>query len=167
MNRIYTKTGDQGTTQLPSGQRVDKDDTQVEAVGAIDELNAHIGLLMTGLDDDALLPRLRQVQAMLFNIGGNLPIDDRLTQELEQDMDRMSATLPPIRDFIYPGGCRAAAQCHVCRTVCRRAERRFVSLDKDRHIDASKLRFLNRLSDYFFVLARKLNFVCNVTEKTW
>lgn len=167
MNRIYTKTGDQGTTQLPSGQRVDKDDAQVEAVGAIDELNAHIGLLMTGLDDDALLPRLRQVQAMLFNIGGNLPIDDRLTLELEQDMDRMSATLPPIRDFIYPGGCRAAAQCHVCRTVCRRAERRFVSLDKDRHIDASKLRFLNRLSDYFFVLARKLNFVCNVTEKTW
>lgn len=167
MNRIYTKTGDQGTTQLPSGQRVDKDDAQVEAVGAIDELNAHIGLLMAGLDDDALLPRLHQVQAMLFNIGGNLPIDDRLTQELEQDMDRMSATLPPIRDFIYPGGCRAAAQCHVCRTVCRRAERRFVSLDKDRHIDASKLRFLNRLSDYFFVLARKLNFVCNVTEKTW
>ncbi len=167
MNRIYTKTGDQGTTQLPSGQRVDKDDAQVEAVGAIDELNAHIGLLMAGLDDDALLPRLRQVQAMLFNIGGNLPIDDRLTLELEQDMDRMSATLPPIRDFIYPGGCRAAAQCHVCRTVCRRAERRFVSLDKDRHIDASKLRFLNRLSDYFFVLARKLNFVCNVTEKTW
>lgn len=167
MNRIYTKTGDQGTTQLPSGQRVDKDDAQVEAVGAIDELNAHIGLLMAGLDDDALLPRLRQVQTMLFNIGGNLPIDDRLTQELEQDMDRMSATLPPIRDFIYPGGCRAAAQCHVCRTVCRRAERRFVSLDKDRHIDVSKLRFLNRLSDYFFVLARKLNFVCNVTEKTW
>ena len=167
MNRIYTKTGDQGTTQLPSGQRVDKDDAQVEAVGAIDELNAHIGLLMAGLDDDALLPRLRQVQAMLFNIGGNLPTDDRLTLELEQDMDRMSATLPPIRDFIYPGGCRAAAQCHVCRTVCRRAERRFVSLDKDRHIDASKLRFLNRLSDYFFVLARKLNFVCNVTEKTW
>lgn len=167
MNRIYTKTGDQGTTQLPSGQRVDKDDAQVEAVGAIDELNAHIGLLMAGLDDDALLPRLRQVQAMLFNIGGNLPIDDRLTLELEQDMDRMSATLPPIRDFIYPGGCRAAALCHVCRTVCRRAERRFVSLDKDRHIDASKLRFLNRLSDYFFVLARKLNFVCNVTEKTW
>lgn len=167
MNRIYTKTGDQGTTQLPSGQRVDKDDAQVEAVGAIDELNAHIGLLMAGLDDDALLPRLHQVQAMLFNIGGNLPIDDRLTLELEQDMDRMSATLPPIRDFIYPGGCRAAAQCHVCRTVCRRAERRFVSLDKDRHIDASKLRFLNRLSDYFFVLARKLNFVCNVTEKTW
>lgn len=167
MNRIYTKTGDQGTTQLPSGQRVDKDDAQVEAVGAIDELNAHIGLLMAGLDDDALLPRLRQVQAMLFNIGGNLPIDDRLTLELEQDMDRMSATLPPIRDFIYPGGCRAAAQCHVCRTVCRRAERRFVSLAKDRHIDASKLRFLNRLSDYFFVLARKLNFICNVTEKTW
>lgn len=167
MNRIYTKTGDQGTTQLPSGQRVYKDDAQVEAVGAIDELNAHIGLLMAGLDDDALLPRLHQVQTMLFNIGGNQPVDDQLTQELEQDMDRMSASLAPIRDFIYPGGCRAAAQCHVCRTVCRRAERRFVSLSKERPIDASKLRFLNRLSDYFFVLARKLNFVCNVTEKTW
>ena len=78
MNRIYTKTGDQGTTQLASGQRVDKDDAQVEAVGAIDELNAHIGLLMASLDDDSLLPRLHQVQTMLFNIGGNQPVDDQL-----------------------------------------------------------------------------------------
>ncbi|MGI6222333.1 MAG: cob(I)yrinic acid a,c-diamide adenosyltransferase [Prevotella sp.] len=167
MLKIYTKTGDKGTTQLSSGERVDKDDAQVEAVGTIDELNANIGLLMTDISDEALLKRLHELQTEMFNIGGNLPVDEELTKKLEEEMDKMTAELPRIKDFIYPGGCRAAAQCHVCRTICRRAERRFVSLAKIRPVDASILRFLNRLSDYFFVLARKLNFVYNVSEKTW
>ena len=132
MFKIYTKTGDKGTTQLSSGERVSKDEAQVEAIGTIDELNAHIGLLMTYIEEKTLLERLHNLQTVLFDIGGN-----------------------------------KVAQSHVCRTVCRRAERNFVTLSKIRPIDASVLCFLNRLSDYFFILARKLNFIYNVAEKTW
>lgn len=167
MFRIYTKTGDKGTTQLSTGERVSKDDLQVEAIGTIDELNAQIGLLMTYIEDKQLLERLHALQTTLFDIGGNKSIPTTLATQLEQDMDAMTEDLPPLRDFVYPGGCRAAALCHVCRTVCRRAERNFVSLSKIREVDASVLLFLNRLSDYFFILARKLNFVYNVAEKTW
>lgn len=167
MFRIYTKTGDKGTTQLSTGERVSKDDPQVEAIGTIDELNAQIGLLMTYIEDKQLLERLHALQTTLFDIGGNKSIPTTLTTQLEQDMDAMTEDLPPLRDFVYPGGCRAAALSHVCRTVCRRAERNFVSLSKIREVDASVLLFLNRLSDYFFILARKLNFVYNVAEKTW
>ncbi len=167
MFKIYTKSGDKGTTQLSSGERVSKDETQVEAIGTIDELNAHIGLLMTYIEEKTLLERLHDLQTVLFDIGGNKVIDHSLTTQLEKDMDAMTESLPPLRDFVYPGGCKAAAQSHVCRTVCRRAERNFVTLSKIRPIDASVLCFLNRLSDYFFILARKLNFIYNVAEKTW
>lgn len=167
MFKIYTKTGDKGTTQLSSGERVSKDETQVEAIGTIDELNAHIGLLMTYIEEKTLLERLHNLQTVLFDIGGNKVIDHSLTTQLEKDMDAMTESLPTLRDFVYPGGCKAAAQSHVCRTVCRRAERNFVTLSKIRPIDASVLCFLNRLSDYFFILARKLNFIYNVAEKTW
>lgn len=167
MFKIYTKSGDKGTTQLSSGERVSKDETQVEAIGTIDELNAHIGLLMTYIEEKTLLERLHNLQTVLFDIGGNKVIDHSLTTQLEKDMDAMTESLPPLRDFVYPGGCKAAAQSHVCRTVCRRAERNFVTLSKIRPIDASVLCFLNRLSDYFFILARKLNFIYNVAEKTW
>ena len=166
MFKIYTKSGDKGTTQLSSGERVSKDETQVEAIGTIDELNAHIGLLMTYIEEKTLLERLHDLQTVLFDIGGNKVIDHSLTTQLEKDMDAMTESLPPLRDFVYPGGCKAAAQSHVCRTVCRRAERNFVTLSKIRPIDASVLCFLNRLSDYFFILARKLNFIYNVAEKT-
>lgn len=167
MFKIYTKSGDKGTTQLSSGERVSKDETQVEAIGTIDELNAHIGLLMTYIEEKTLLERLHDLQTVLFDIGGNKVIGHSLTTQLEKDMDAMTESLPPLRDFVYPGGCKAAAQSHVCRTVCRRAERNFVTLSKIRPIDASVLCFLNRLSDYFFILARKLNFIYNVAEKTW
>ena len=167
MFKIYTKSGDKGTTQLSSGERVSKDETQVEAIGTIDELNAHIGLLMTYIEEKTLLERLHDLQTVLFDIGGNKVIDHSLTTQLEKDMDAMTESLPPLRDFVYPGGCKAAALSHVCRTVCRRAERNFVTLSKIRPIDASVLCFLNRLSDYFFILARKLNFIYNVAEKTW
>lgn len=167
MFKIYTKSGDKGTTQLSSGERVSKDETQVEAIGTIDELNAHIGLLMTYIEEKTLLERLHNLQTVLFDIGGNKVIDHSLTTQLEKDMDAMTESLPTLRDFVYPGGCKAAAQSHVCRTVCRRAERNFVTLSKIRPIDASVLCFLNRLSDYFFILARKLNFIYNVAEKTW
>ena len=167
MFKIYTKSGDKGTTQLSSGERVSKDETQVEAIGTIDELNAHIGLLMTYIEEKTLLERPHDLQTVLFDIGGNKVIDHSLTTQLEKDMDAMTESLPPLRDFVYPGGCKAAAQSHVCRTVCRRAERNFVTLSKIRPIDASVLCFLNRLSDYFFILARKLNFIYNVAEKTW
>ena len=167
MFKIYTKSGDKGTTQLSSGERVSKDETQVEAIGTIDELNAHIGLLMTYIEEKTLLERLHDLQTVLFDIGGNKVIDHSLTTQLEKDTHAITESLPPLRDFVYPGGCKAAAQSHVCRTVCRRAERNFVTLSKIRPIDASVLCFLNRLSDYFFILARKLNFIYNVAEKTW
>ena len=139
MFKIYTKTGDKGTTQLSSGERVSKDETQVEAIGTIDELNAHIGLLMTYIEEKTLLERLHDLQTVLFDIGGNKVIDHSLTTQLEKDMDAMTESLPPLRDFVYPGGCKAAALSHVCRTVCRRAERNFVTLSKIRPIDASVL----------------------------
>ena len=122
---------------------------------------------MTYIEEKTLLERLHDLQTVLFDIGGNKVIDHSLTTQLEKDMDAMTESLPPLRDFVYPGGCKAAAQSHVCRTVCRRAERNFVTLSKIRPIDASVLCFLNRLSDYFFILARKLNFIYNVAEKTW
>ena len=167
MFKIYTKSGDKGTTQLSSGERVSKDETQVEAIGTIDELNAHIGLLMTYIEEKTLLERLHDLQTVLFDIGGNKVIDHSLTTQLEKDMDAMTESLPPLRDFVYPGGCKAAAQSHVCRTVCTRDERNFVTFSKIRPIDARVLCFLKRLSDYFFILARKLKFIYNVAEKTW
>ena len=178
--KIYTKTGDKGSTALIGGARVKKDDLRIETYGTLDELNAHLGVLDTLLTDAADKAFVQRIQSNLFVIGSYLACDpqhpaqaDRYclkseeVNEMEQEIDRMTQTLPPQKTFLLPGGCPASAQAHVCRTVCRRAERRMVSLNEAHPIQLEILAFVNRLSDYLFVLARKANFNENVMEKKW
>ena len=165
---IYTKTGDGGTTSLVGGSRVAKDDVRVEAYGTVDELNSHIGLLaeMIREDDEKHYCELKAVQHNLFTLQTLLATEDaalyaRLPQleqcevdKLERQIDAITDTLPRLQNFVIAGGNAAGAQCHVCRTVCRRAERRVVTLAAKAGVDEALLRYLNRLSDYLFVLAR-------------
>lgn len=162
---IYTRTGDAGTTSLVGGTRVAKDDKRVEAYGTVDELNSHIGLLAEMLHDEHR-DELKRVQHNLFDIQTLLATEDeaiyaRLPQitddkvhQLEEQIDAITAKIPKLSNFVIAGGNMAGAQCHVCRTVCRRAERRLVALSHDVKVDATLNRYINRLSDYLFVLAR-------------
>lgn len=166
---IYTKTGDSGTTSLVGGSRVAKDDHRVEAYGTLDELNSHIGLLaeMFRPTQGGYYDELKTVQHNLFTIQTLLATEDeslyaRLPQldadevdMLERQIDTISDLLPKLHSFVIAGGNLTGAQCHVCRTVCRRAERRIVSLAREEKIDDNILRYINRLSDYLFVLARR------------
>lgn len=165
---IYTKTGDGGTTSLVGGSRVNKDNVRVEAYGTVDELNSHIGLLaeMLRSADSTAYDQLKAVQRNLFTLQTLLATEDetiyaRLPQlsadeiaTLEHQIDSITERLPKLHSFVIAGGNVAGAQCHVCRTVCRRAERRVVTLSQTVNIDAAIMRYLNRLSDYLFVLAR-------------
>ena len=173
---IYTCTGDNGTTSLASGKRLPKDDIRIEAYGTIDELNSMIGTLATS---SHLLPKESQliifIQNKLFNIGAYLAtegattpgIDNDDIARLERAIDAIDAELPPMRNFILPGGSRVSTMAHVCRTVARRAERRIITLSHTAPVDADLLRFINRLSDYLFVFAR-FNNVCNqIDEIFW
>jgi cob(I)alamin adenosyltransferase len=174
--KIYTRTGDQGITSLASGQRVSKTCTRLESYGTIDELCSHIGLLVTYCTNEHDSQFLTDVQRHLFVVGGYLATDnnpdhnptrqkanrpivtDEMVTGIEQEIDAINAILPRFRCFILPGGCRAAAIAHVCRTVCRRAERRILALaEEGAEVDAHVISYVNRLSDYLFVLARKLN----------
>jgi len=179
-NKVYTLTGDAGTTSLVSGTRVNKADDRVETYGTVDELNSHIGLLAAQpliADMPELLQLLLRVQNKLFNLGAYLANDseqatlygvsDDDVTKLENAIDRMDEELPPMRGFILPGGLSAAALADVCRTVTRRAERRVVALATQASIDATALRFLNRLSDFFFVLSRYINVSNQVEEVLW
>ena len=166
---IYTKTGDSGTTSLVGGSRVAKDDHRVEAYGTLDELNSHIGLLaeLFRPTQGGYYDELKTVQNNLFTIQTLLATEDeniyvrlpQLAEEevemLERQIDTISDLLPKLHSFVIAGGNLTGAQCHVCRTVCRRAERRVVSLAREVKIDDTILRYLNRLSDYLFVLARR------------
>lgn len=177
---IYTKTGDKGTTSLVGGRRVPKTHARLEAYGTVDELNAHLGLLhtyLTGEDDRKLV---QKIQNKLFSVGSYLATDQETTalraasvvlpadaEELENAMDRMEDGLPPLSAFVIPGGARGAAVCHICRTVCRRAERRILSLATEFEIDPNVTKYVNRLSDYLFVLSRRINFLENNDEIFW
>ncbi|MEI6409638.1 MAG: cob(I)yrinic acid a,c-diamide adenosyltransferase [Bacteroidota bacterium] len=176
--RIYTKTGDQGETALFGGRRVSKSHLRVDAYGTVDELNAFIGLLNDVLEDAISKAVLVQVQHRLFTIGAHLasdpektlPTPDLLPEDiaiLEREMDRMDADLPPLANFILPGGHTTVSICHLCRTVCRRAERLVVALHDVEPVDASVLEYLNRLSDYFFMLGRKIGMDLGVEEVIW
>ena len=178
--KIYTKTGDAGQTSLFGGKRVNKDDHRVEAYGTVDELNAFIGLLADAVSDyAALVVFLRELQCRLFGLGAYLAADpdgewniqhDLRASDLtllEQEMDRMDAELPPLQNFILPGGHPAVSACHLCRTVSRRAERAVVRLHHESPTDALALQYLNRLSDYFFVLARHLAKELGAEEVIW
>lgn len=164
LSKIYTRTGDDGSTGLGDGSRVAKDNVRVEAYGTVDELNACLGMLRAQMEPDhAEQTLLGDIQHDLFDLGGELCIPgytllrDGQVELLEAAIDRLNEKLPPLKDFILPGGNRSAAAAHLARTVCRRAERRSYSLTHDEdNVRGLPLRYLNRLSDYLFVLARTL-----------
>lgn len=178
--KIYTRTGDRGTTSLVGGTRVQKTHRRIEAYGTVDELSAQLGLLATYLTDEEDLHFLQRVQHCLFAVGAQLATDVSHTPlraesvvpvtavvAIEQEIDRLDALVPPLRDFVLPGGSRASALAHVCRTVCRRAERRILALQSEAQVDDTLLSYINRLSDYLFVLARKLNQDAGQPELFW
>ncbi len=178
--KLYTKTGDKGKTSLLGGEKVSKADFQIEAYGNVDELNSFIGLLR---DQKNVESRLKQqlywVQEHLFTIGSTLATEQGFSgfelpkittaeiSQLEVWIDKFEAELPPIKNFILPGGHPAVSLSHVCRTVCRRSERSIVALNENTEIDELILQFINRLSDYFFIFARVLSHSLNVSEIPW
>jgi cob(I)alamin adenosyltransferase len=173
LSKIYTRTGDDGTTGLGDGSRIGKDSLRVEAYGTVDELNSLLGVLMATADNTPYRELLSDVQHNLFDLGGELCIPGHevitATQVgwLEQQLDELNNDLEPLKDFILPGGSLAAAHCHVARTVCRRAERLVVSLARTDTINPENIHYLNRLSDLLFVLARKLNQYAGVADRLW
>lgn len=173
--KIYTKSGDKGRTSLVGGQRVSKCCCRLESYGTVDELNSYIGLLAcyVGEHDKATL---LSIQNTLFSVGAILAtegesvtrIDDIVIKQLEEEIDDIQDILPEIQSFILPGGTLVASYAHVCRTVCRRAERCILRLaEEGESIDSTLLSYMNRLSDYFFVLARKQNFAQGISDIPW
>lgn len=173
LSNIYTRTGDDGTTGLGDGSRVDKDDRRIEAIGMVDELNCALGMLLAHDLPDEIREPLTNVQHVLFDIGGELCLPDRTVIKqaqvdmLEDLLDRLNSDLPALKEFILPGGSPAAAACHLARAVCRRAERRACNLAKRSPVNATTLQYLNRLSDLLFVVARHLNKAAGVPDILW
>lgn len=179
--KIYTKTGDKGQTSLVGGQRVSKCCERLESYGTVDELNSFIGLLTTYCKDERDASFLTDVQAKLFIVGGYLATDNsqreirtgnivtpEMVEAVEHEIDRIQELVPPLKLFILPGGCRGAGYAHVCRTVCRRAERQILRLvECGAVVDDNVTSYINRLSDYFFALARKLNVDDDVQDIVW
>ena len=184
--KIYTKTGDKGSTGLYGGTRVPKYNLRIEAYGTVDELNAHIGLVKAQIENEKLSSELLKIQNDLFTLGAmlatpkekevlksgkerlNIPkitMDDILA--LEGSIDKMNETLPEMKYFVLPGGSVLVSNCHIARCVCRRAERISVDLSEKEAIDPIILTYQNRLSDYLFVLARKLTYDQNIEETPW
>lgn len=180
-SKVYTLTGDKGTTSLVGGQRVAKDDIRVEAYGTVDELNAHIGMLAQAIKgkDSEVEKLIFKIQNKLFNLGAYLATEQKDAESpvygmsdddvkaVEAMIDTLDEQLPPMRGFILPGGCQASVCCDVCRTVTRRAERRVVTLALQQPLNPLAQRYLNRLSDFFFVLARHCNVASHVQEVVW
>jgi len=187
LNRIYTRQGDAGETGLAGGQRVPKDAPRIEAYGTVDELGAFVGLACVSCEENAgrylqlgqLATILRRVQHELFNLGSILstlpqdvhPKQARITgaetEQLEREMDAMNADLEPLRSFVLPGGTRLNAELHAARTICRRAERLLVGAARVEEIPAETIRYLNRLSDAFFVMSRWVNYVMGMPDVLW
>lgn len=173
LSKIYTRTGDDGSTGLGDGSRVGKDSTRVEAYGTVDEANSAIGLVLAAGVADDVATVLTAVQHQLFDLGGELcipghaAIHDADIERLEQHLDRFNEDLPPLREFILPGGGEAAARCHLARTIVRRAERATIALARDEEVRAEPVRYLNRLSDLLFVLARVLARASGHGEVLW
>lgn len=176
--RIYTRGGDSGQTGLIGGARVPKDHLRVEAYGAIDELNSQLGLVRTRLKADDLLAVIQTIQNRLFDLGAELaappekrgaipPVTAEHIRALEHLIDAYEEALPPLREFILPGGTEAAAMFHVARTVARRAERHIVRLARGETVNPELLRYMNRLSDLLFVLARTANHRAGRSDITW
>jgi len=163
LTSIVTKTGDDGTTSLGDGSRIPKNDARIEAIGQVDELNSFIGLLACEKLPADISASLERIQHHLFDLGselcvpGYVALNEAHINFLETEIERYIGKLPPLREFILPGGCKAASQAHVCRSISRRAERSLVSLDSKEPLNDACKQYLNRLSDYFFIIARTLN----------
>ena len=180
INKVYTRGGDKGKTSLVGGQRVSKACRRLEAYGTIDELSSHLGLLAALLPHSHEKAMVERIQNALFNVCTNLATDQEKTPlypsahlpegeiaQLEKEVDDIMRELPERQGFILPGGTQQAAQAHVCRTVCRRAERCIVALSEEAVVSTEVQQYVNRLSDYLFVLAKKLNFIAGKQEKVW
>ena len=174
LSKIYTRTGDDGTTGLGDGSRVSKDSLRVEAYGTVDEANSAIGMVLACAAVPVDIRRcLIEVQHDLFDLGGELcipghaAVEDNFIDRLERDLDRLNADLPALKEFILPGGGQATATCHLARTVVRRAERRVITLAAEETVRAEAIRYLNRLSDLLFVIARVLARAESGTEIFW
>jgi cob(I)alamin adenosyltransferase len=173
LSKIATRTGDNGTTGLGDNTRTSKDSLRVHAMGDVDELNSHVGLLLSEDLPSALREELISIQHDLFDLGGELCIpgykiiSEQQVARLDALLEKYNADLPPLKDFILPAGSRAAAQAHVCRTVCRRAERAIVGLGKVDGINDNPRHYMNRLSDLLFVLSRVLNRYAGGSDVLW
>jgi len=177
--KIYTKTGDKGQTSLLGGTRVLKSDDRIEAYGTVDELNSYIGLVRDQEINATRRNLLKEIQDRLFTVGSSLAADPAKNKTilpdlheidiklLEDEIDRMNEQLPELRAFILPGGHESVSFCHLARTVCRRAERQVIRLGQHEPVEASVIQYLNRLSDYLFVLARKMAQELNAEEVKW
>lgn len=183
--KIYTKTGDKGETSLYGGTRVSKAAARVESYGTLDELNAFIGLAKAEISDEKVLNQLQKIQFDLFTVGSeaatptdklllangksrlDVMISEKEITELEHWMDDFDAELEPLKFFILPSGGKAAASVHVCRTICRRAERAMVFLNETEEVRPELIKYLNRLSDYLFILARYISKISGEKEDYW
>ena len=173
LTKIYTRTGDTGTTGLGDGSRVNKDSLRIDALGDVDELNAVIGILLTEPLPELIRSTLDDVQHDLFDVGGEICIPgytmlktERVTM-LENVLDELNEPLQSLKEFILPGGTRGSAYCHLARTVCRRAERSMIKLNRDETVTVISLQYINRLSDLLFVMCRSINHASNVTDVLW
>lgn len=173
LSKIYTRTGDKGTTGLGDGSRVAKNSLRISAIGDVDELNAVIGLMLTETFSDEIQSLLTEVQHNLFNLGGELCMPNMTlvhgdcVTRLETQLDQLNESLSPLEEFILPGGSKAAAYCHLARTVCRRAERTMYTLNESEQLTETALQYINRLSDFLFVLCRIFNKEANIPDVLW
>ena len=175
LTKIYTRNGDKGKTRLANGEEVSKDSLRVAAYGDIDELNSIVGLVLTENPDDKLAVVLSSIQHTLFDLGGELASDgmivglvtDQHTTSLEKHIDQMNSELPPLEEFILPGGTKSASLLHLSRTVCRRAERSIITLNQSETVAAEIIQYVNRLSDLLFVMARYENHRSGNQEVFW
>ena len=173
LSKIYTRTGDDGTTGLGDGSRINKDSLRVEAMGDVDELNSVIGIMLTEPVPEHLIGLLTQIQHDLFNVGGEICIPGYVIlqqtriDDLEEAIDTLNDELAPLKEFILPGGSKASAYCHLARTGCRRAERKLVELHRNETVTDISLQYLNRLSDLLFVMCRTMNKEAGVLDVLW
>ena len=173
LSKIYTRTGDKGDTGLGDGTRVDKDHIRVEAIGTVDELNSIVGMVIANEIPKEITVCFNKIQHHLFDLGGELcipghaAIDESYITYLENTLDGFNEDLPMLKEFILPAGGKATSACHLARTVCRRAERRVVTLAKDENVSSFSISYLNRLSDLLFVIARVLARHENGSEVLW
>ncbi len=179
-SNVYTRTGDAGTTSLVGGERVKKNSIRLESYGTVDEFSSQLGIIMAMTDNIVIKSHLTKIQNKLFNVGGYLAtqaaegespkawgLSDNDVAEVENWIDTLDEQTPKIRAFVLPGGCLESAQTHVARTVCRRAERRILDLCEQSYVDPTLIGYINRLSDYLFVLARYFNHSKGVSEIIW